>query len=271
MNASRREPASRRPEPPEAALGEVERVRRRLFELTGKTVEPSQTLPGAARVRDDEANLEDQPPLHFEQDGERAQAQSVDSSDFASPRSQKRRSKKTQDKDATDTTERLSPDALREAALNYLNRYDGSVEQVRRVLRRRIKKLTNEVLSHENTIEQVLTDLTRARLLDDTRFAENLTQSLRSRGASALKIRTKLRQRGVVTNAIDAARLSEEDPALSELEAAKTYVAKKRLRQRFDLTDPTARNKALGALARQGFSYEVAHRALSNNPDKGEY
>jgi regulatory protein len=120
-------------------------------------------------------------------------------------------------------------------------------------------------------VEAVLVRLTEARLLDDARFAAGFARSQRERGASALMIRRKLAARGVGAElAGDALELAEPPPGGgdAELEAARNYARRRRLRERYDLGDRKEHDKALAVLARQGFSFEVARRALEASEDE---
>ncbi len=168
-----------------------------------------------------------------------------------------------------EAAERVSPTALDRAALDYLNRYDASVEQLRRVLLRRVKRYAWGTLRDraEVDVERLLERFVVSRLLDDARYAEALARGLRARGSSTLGIRQKLRSRGVSAELIESALEAlakhhgegAEDP---ELVAARAYARKRRLTTRYDLTNPAERQKALAALARKGFSFSIAARAL---------
>jgi|GEM_PF-2869175 regulatory protein len=156
--------------------------------------------------------------------------------------------------------EPLTEAGLAEAALNYLNRYDASFQGLRRVLLRKIARDGDRAKLTEKEVDELLLRLEGSRVIDDQRYAENLTANLRSRGASSRKIAMKLRERGIQANDADKAR---ETDRVSDLEAARTYARKRRLASRYNLEDPAERQKALAALARQGFSFEVAVRALA--------
>lgn len=160
---------------------------------------------------------------------------------------------------------KISEDALREAALRYLDRQDASVEQVRRILGRRIFKYAEADARPEAhaRAEQILRRLVESRVLDDERYARAYAESLRRRGASRPKLLQKLKSRGlpedVVQTALEGLSGAEE---LSDEGAAATYARKRRLRERFNLEDPKERQKALASLARQGFSFDVARKVL---------
>lgn len=182
--------------------------------------------------------------------------------------SKKRRSKKrvgAAEKGASADASKVSEEALREAALRYLDRQDASVEQVRKVLRRRIFKYAEEEARAAATelAERILSRLVESRVLDDERYARGYAESLRRRGASKPKLLAKLKTRGLSEEVIGGALLNfSGDEELSDEGAAATYARKRRLRERYNLEDPKERQKALAALARQGFSFDVARRVL---------
>jgi regulatory protein len=166
------------------------------------------------------------------------------------------------------SVDRTSPAELDKAALRYLNRYDASVEQLRRVLFRHVERhASGAALSRaRDDVRALLERYQASRILDDARYAEALGRGLRARGASTMSIRMKLRARGVAEDLTEAAleRLaSHADDGNPELSAARAYVRRKRLTKRHDVSTPEGRNKALGSLGRQGFSYSVASAALA--------
>jgi regulatory protein len=171
---------------------------------------------------------------------------------------------------AAKSIDRTSPAELDKAALRYLNRYDASVEQLRRVLFRHVQRhASGAALSRaRDDVRALLERYQASRLLDDARYAEALGRGLRARGSSAMSIRMKLRQRGVAEEVTESAleRLAahaHDDDADPELAAARAFVRRKRLTKRHDVGTPEGRNKALGSLGRQGFPYSVASAALA--------
>lgn len=160
---------------------------------------------------------------------------------------------------------KISEDALREAALRYLDRQDASVHQVRNVLYRRISKYGDAETREPArvAVEQLLGRLQESQILDDSRYARGLSESLRRRGASIPKIRAKLKARGLsdehLAEGLESLAGSDE---LSDEASAEIFARKRRLRERYDLTDRKEREKALAALARQGFSFDVAKKVL---------
>jgi|GEM_PF-1100861 len=187
-----------------------------------------------------------------------------------------------------------SETALADTALRYLDRYDTTEQGLRRFLLRKLdpKLSPTQKAEAQKKVSALILRFVDAKILDDARYAQNLATSLRSRGGSTRRIEQKLKQRGVGGDALEA--LAPE-AAGTELEAARTYLRKRRLLAKKPaenaLAEPTRtsskrsstkatrartsgfrrqplplelvwRNKVLAALARQGFSFDIAKRAL---------
>lgn len=132
-------------------------------------------------------------------------------------------------------------------------------------LRKRLIALELE----EAVIEEVLTDLTRAKLLDDEAFArEWVRQRSQRRGKSARALDMELRDKGVDSE-IRALALEQID-AGNERDTARAVAQKKARSESRIPADRTEYDKALrrvvGALARRGFpaslSMELSREAL---------
>jgi regulatory protein len=161
--------------------------------------------------------------------------------------------------------EPLTRQQLEQAALGYLNRFDVSASKLRQYLRTRAKKAGGHEEA-EAWIDALIQRYLGSGVLDDTRFARNLTSQLTARGKSTRAISQKLRLRGVSSEVSDellATRRHEQPGA--ELEAALAYVRKRRLGPyRSAEKREEYRHKDLASLARQGFSFDIARRALSD-------
>ena len=121
-------------------------------------------------------------------------------------------------------------------------------------------------------VEEVLESLVRAGGLNDQKFALSKAQALRRKGKTAGRIRAALMAKGVPRELIDQAVMDSAGPGDedSAFEAALAYVRRRRLghfrpKERRKL-DPLERRKQeqkdLAALARAGFSFDIARRAL---------
>ena len=163
---------------------------------------------------------------------------------------------------------KVTPKYLDNAALYYLSRYATSAENLRRVMMRKIHRSANhhgtDVEDGTALLEAIIARYLGSGLLDDGAYAKARAASLHRRGNSARVITGKLRQKGVGNDDIAGAlqALSEEDPDPEW--AAAVMVAKRRRLGPFatQKTTEETREKHLAALARAGFSYDIARRVI---------
>jgi regulatory protein len=175
----------------------------------------------------------------------------------------RRPSKRAKQTDGAKEREPLTRQKLEQAALAYLNRFDVTAKKLRQYLTERARKAGG----HDDAaawISELVERYLGSGVLDDTRFAKNLTSQLTSRGKSSRAISQKLAMRGVsseLASELMAARKQDEPGA--ELEAAQAYVRKRRLgHHRSPEKRAEYRQKDLASLARQGFSFDIAKKAL---------
>jgi regulatory protein len=160
---------------------------------------------------------------------------------------------------------------LETAALRYLNRFDVPVEKLRQKLEERVmrtfelKRDDPQMQAVRQGIDEVLERLVSTGVLNDARYARIRAESLRARGASRRAVEAKLRLTGVSSDEVQDA-ITNVDSVLAEPElAAACRLVKRRrlgwcrpveLRQERQARD-------LAVLARAGFSYHVAAKALA--------
>ena len=152
---------------------------------------------------------------------------------------------------------------VEQMALGYVNRFDCTAAKLKRHLSERVRKQGG----HENA-EAWITELVERYLgsgvLNDVRFAKNLASQLTTRGKSSRMISQKLAMRGVpseVAQELMTTRRQEEPNA--ELDAARAFAGKRRLGVYRDAEKRAEyRQKDLASLARQGFSFDTAKKAL---------
>lgn len=169
----------------------------------------------------------------------------------------------------------LKKTTLERAALHYLERYASSVEGLRRVLARRVAKAAREDRCDQDQatawVEEVVARFAQAGLVDDRSFAEGRASSMRRRGESARKIAAKLREKGVGAEIVEAALAEQDrgDAEGAEFAAACRFVQRRRIgAMRSESARLEMRERDLAALARAGFSFDVARRALDvQDPD----
>ena len=152
---------------------------------------------------------------------------------------------------------------LEQLALSYLNRFDVSSRKLEQHLRARVRKL-GAPPDVSTWIAELIARYQGSGLLNDTRFAEQLAAQLAARGKSSRAIAQKLAARGVTSqlsgDVLTSRKREEPD---GELQAAITYARKRRLGPFRALADREQfRRKDLATLARQGFSFDIARKAL---------
>ncbi len=163
---------------------------------------------------------------------------------------------------------KVSPKSLESAALHYLERFASSAENLRRVLMRRVYRSARvhdiEPDEAARWVDGIVERYARSGLLDDRRYAENLAHSLSRRGVATRAIRARLMQKGVAPEDINYAIAAlSEATGDADLSAALALIRRRRLGPH---RDPEARadfhDKDLAALARAGFSYDLARKVI---------
>lgn len=179
--------------------------------------------------------------------------------------------------------------ALHEAALAYLARGAATGDSVKKTLARRIDNWVRRSVRAGRDAEGVASDAATARelvpeivarlrevgLVNDSSFAENRAKRLSSAGRSRRAISAHLAHKGV-----DAATVREAVPhdAGAELGAALTFARKRRIGPFASEEDEPegrdarreAERKALGAMARAGFDWNVCDRVMRMNREEAD-
>jgi len=169
-----------------------------------------------------------------------------------------------------------APDAkgLHEAALAHLARYATTRAGLVRVLDRRIARWeraggdAEAAAAARGVARAVVARLAEAGLVDDAAFAEMRARSLTRGGRSRRAAEAHLRARGVGEAEVRAA-LPED--AEAEYAAALSHARRRRIGpwRRAEI-DVAGAMKELAAMARAGFSREVARRALGEELGRAE-
>ena len=173
------------------------------------------------------------------------------------------------------------PDAggLYQAALHYLARYAATEAGLRRVLTQRIDRWARAqtdvdaaepvITSARQAIDDVVERLVQAGAISDTAFAEHRAKSMVRAGRSNRAVQAGLVAKGVAS---DVARAASVTDAGTELAAALVLVRKRRIGPYREVLgdDAAIRVKAMGLLARAGFSRDIAERALDMPLEEAE-
>lgn len=115
-----------------------------------------------------------------------------------------------------------------------------------------------------DAIEHALARIGEAGYVDDASFARQFVDSRMQRGLGKRRISMDLRRKGVAADVIDEAfEALDEDDALESAVLAARKAARGR-----DLSTPEGRQKTLAALARRGFDFSTAKKALGRVMDE---
>ena len=170
----------------------------------------------------------------------------------------------------------ISEQRLYNITLFYLERFDASALKVKQMLERRIQKeKAKGAIVPGNTqelIQNVISRIQNLGYINDERFAQNQIKKLCSTGKSKSFILNKLKQAGI-TAEIAKNLLSEFDKEneSSDLTRAEQWLKKHRKGQFRSKNADDFYQKDLAALARAGFNYDVAQKALKTNPTSEDY
>lgn len=153
--------------------------------------------------------------------------------------------------------------------LYYLGRYESTTDKVRQMLCRRVQKSKlagDEVPDEVNAwIDKVVLSMQDLGYIDNRRYLENTYRRLRLQGKSLRFIFGKLSADGIEADMLQS--FMDEQNASSEeldIESARRLVCKKKIGYlRPKDKQKEMYQKDLATLARAGFSFDVAKKALS--------
>jgi Uncharacterized protein conserved in bacteria len=157
----------------------------------------------------------------------------------------------------------VTPAYIDRAALAYLEKYASSSENLRRILSRKVERRCKlrgeEAAPFQEAIDETIAKVIRIGLVDDSRYAELRTASLRRKGHSVRGIRARLSAKGLDGEAI-AKALSEDDS--DDAQAAAIYIRRRKLGPHRVTDREKYRQKDIASLARAGFSFRIAAAAV---------
>jgi regulatory protein len=163
---------------------------------------------------------------------------------------------------------------LYNAGLAYLQRFTASTEHFRKVMGRKIHR---SCLHHKEQdreacdamLDKTIAKLQELALLDDTAYAKGMVTSYRNKGFPASMILLKLQQKGLTRDQITAALSQvDEENAPSDYIAGLRFIRRKRLGA-FKKREKEF-EKELAALARNGYSYDLARKILETPLEEAE-
>src|SRR5438105_2266739 len=159
----------------------------------------------------------------------------------------------------------IGPAVLENWALGYLERFASSAENLRRVLRRRVRRRTGDTETAQRAaalIDELVERYRESGIIDDVAYAAARARGRLARGEPLRRIAAGLAAKGVDAEdraaALDALRETAPDP---DLAAACAFARRRRLGPyRRGPADP---KRDLGSFARAGFGRREAEAVLS--------
>ena len=164
---------------------------------------------------------------------------------------------------------------LRSSSMSYLSRYEVSIHQLENTLKRKISYLENDLNEKEksNIINLIKEEMILAKFVDDKRYAETKTRSIRRQGGSIRLIYSKLLEKGISKDLIQSSiKIVDDGQENAEIKAAVKFMKKKNIGV-FSNTQSISnekdkyslKQKWLGALSRRGFSLETINKVINLN------
>ena len=146
-------------------------------------------------------------------------------------------------------------------AIYYLSRYSSSKKNLEYILKKKIRRLSEEKkirFDLYNEIKTIITKIEKQNLINDIVFAESKIRSLLNQAKSKNYIKQYLIKKGIDNNLVDEqiALFYKNDKSIEKENAIK-FANKKNL-----LNDKKNYEKKLSKMARAGFSYEIAKEIL---------
>ncbi len=167
---------------------------------------------------------------------------------------------------------KATPKYLENSAAHYLGRFATSSAHLKQIMMQKVKRSAahhgTDPDEGETHVDAIIAKFQRLGFLNDTEYAAMRARGLHAKGTPIKGIRFQLKQKGVgeedIAAALDALIDEEEAPDLDLAAAVK--LARRRRLGPFRSDDPEVRRerreKDMAALARAGFSYDIAQRIV---------
>ncbi len=173
------------------------------------------------------------------------------------------------------TPKKINPRYLHNSGLYYLERFAASKAHFKEVMCRKAKR---SCMHHKEQdydacakmVNELADKFEACGLLNDEVYANAIAASMRRKGLSRRAAQMKMRNKGIdfdqatqVLDKLDAQSYETQEDA--ELAAALKLARKKKIGP-YSVVKEQDTQKALGVLARAGFSYDIARRIIDMQP-----
>lgn len=161
---------------------------------------------------------------------------------------------------------KMTKTRLQNIALYYLERFDSSALNLRKVLEQRLLKYSFDVpefnLSEAKIwIDEIISYCEKYGYINDNRYAEIKINNYLLAGKPARYIKQKMQQKGIDEEIVDKILQNSE---IDETQLALNFAAKKKIGPFRPQTIDNKQNlqKDLATLVRAGFSYDIAKEII---------
>ncbi len=158
---------------------------------------------------------------------------------------------------------------LHNAGLAYLERFPAGTAHFRRVMTRKIDRSCRAHADQDRAacitlLDGTVAEFTRMGLLNDDAYLQGMVTSLRRRGASAQAIAARLAVKGIKQDLVSAMlqKIDADTGAQQPEMVAALLLSRRKKFGPFRIKADTDKNKELAALARAGFGFDIAQKAL---------
>lgn len=162
---------------------------------------------------------------------------------------------------------------MKNSAISYLARYEVSEFQFKNTMIRKLSNFDNQ-LHEELKIEivyQIQKEMIASGFIDDKRYAEMKSRSIRRQGGSERLIFSKLKHNGINDNIIkNAIEIVDEGNNNAEMIAAVNFIRKKNIgvfyKKKFSEEEHDQyllKKKWIGSLSRRGFNLSIINKVLN--------
>lgn len=166
---------------------------------------------------------------------------------------------------------KISLSYLENAGAYYLQRFSASTAQFRRVLSRKISLSCRDHPEQNRAeclalLDQVVVKFENLGYLNDESYAKNLLYSLEQKNFAHSRILSTLKMKGVPEDILG--NIFPPFNETTDLAAARHWLRKKKIGPYAIRIRENEYQKSIAALARAGFSYDTARRALEEIEEK---
>lgn len=169
---------------------------------------------------------------------------------------------------------KITASYLENAGKFYLEKFPASTSHFRTVMQRKIRR---SAAAHPETdldaslriLDDIILKFIDLGFLDDLALARGLTYSWTQRGWSRRKILMSLSQKGIPADIVESLPEDDVPSSADDFTAALRWIKKKRLGA-FSSKNEDHQDRWLSSLARAGFDFETARRALALPREEAE-